>query len=111
MVGIMSQTTRGRIVIPNPKELKTRRKSLPKFKPLELDESIKHPRAHDDPADDYANYTETLRRETNQQMLELLRRLGVDPAQPNAWRNGFFWLAWHHHGVGHFSYPTPALQK
>jgi hypothetical protein len=46
MAGIMPLTSRRRIIFPDSKELKARRKSLPKFKPLELDELAKHPRSH-----------------------------------------------------------------
>ena len=107
----MSLTSRRRVIFPDTQELKERRKNLPKFKPLEIDEFAKRTRAHDNPADDFERPTETLRRETNRQMLELLRRLGVDPAQPDAWRKGFFWLASYHHGAGHFVYYRPKMHR
>jgi hypothetical protein len=107
----MPLTSRSRIVFPDSEKLKARRKSLPKFKPLELDGLAKHPRADDDPEDDIARRARILRRETNHQMLELLRRLGIDATQPDAWRKGFFWLAWYHHGVGHFAYDRPKTRR
>src|SRR5580704_16056224 len=91
-VGNMPLTSRRRIVFPDSEKLKARRKSLPRFKSLELDELAKHPGEHDDTEDHFARLTRILRRETNHQMLELLRRLGVDAAQSDAWRKGFFWL-------------------
>lgn len=107
----MPLTSRSRIVFPDSEKLKARRKSLPKFKPLELDELAKHPRADDDPEDDLARLVRILRRETNDQMLELLRRLGGDATQPDAWRMGFFWLAYYHHGIGHFAYHRPKTHR
>jgi hypothetical protein len=100
----MPLTSRRRIVSPDSKKLKATRKKLPKFKPLELDELTKRPRADDDPEDDFERLARILQRETDRQMLELLRRLGVDAAQPDAWRKGFFLLACYHHCVGHFVY-------
>ncbi|MGD0148596.1 MAG: hypothetical protein ABSB77_08430 [Xanthobacteraceae bacterium] len=89
----MSLTKRRRIVFPDSEQLKARRKSLPKFKPLELDELAKRPRADDDPEDDFARLTRTLQQENNRRMVVLLRHMGVDVAQPDAWHRGFFLLA------------------
>jgi hypothetical protein len=107
----MPLTSRSRIVFPDSEKLKARRKSLPKFKPLELDELAKHPEADDDPEDDFVRHVRILRRETNHQMLELLRSLGGDATQPDAWRKGLFWLAYYHHGVGHFAFYRPKTHR
>jgi hypothetical protein len=100
----MPLTARKRVFLPDSKKLKAKRKSLPRFDPLELAELSKRPPAHDDPEDHFARLARIVQRETNHQMLELLRRLGVDEEQPDAWRKGFFWLAYYHHRVGHFVY-------
>ena len=41
-----------------------------------------------------------IRQSNQRQMLDLLRRLGIDPSQPDAWKKGFFRLACRHYGVG-----------
>ena len=45
-----------------------------------------------------------LRRRNEVQMQKLLRGLGVDPSRPDAWKRGFFLLAYYHHGVGHLAW-------
>ena len=107
----MSLTSRRRVVVPDPKELRERRNRLPKFKPLELDELAKRSRADDDLGDDFGRLVRILQRETDRQMFELLRRFGIDVAQPDAWRKGFFRLACYHHGVGRFGYYRPKKHR
>jgi hypothetical protein len=107
----MVLTSRRRVIFPESKDLKARRESLPKFKPFELDQLAKRPPADNDPRDNSARIVGLLQQETNQQMLELLRRLRIDAAQSDAWRKGFYWLACYHHGVGRFVFYRPKKHR
>ena len=82
--------------------LKADRKRLPIFKPHDLRSLVNEAQAGQPDAD--AGLVVALRRRNSDQMKDLLRRLGVDPSQPDAWSKGFFLLAYYHHGVGHLAW-------
>ncbi len=94
-----------KILLPLSEEkLKAERKRLPIFKPHDLRSLVNEAQAGQPDAD--AGFVVALRRRNSDQMKDLLRCLGVDPSQPDAWARGFFLLTHYHDGVGHLArYP------
>ena len=95
---------------PDPRKLNATRKRLPKFKPHDLQPILNAARAVEGQSwSDHAVLE--IRRRNQKQMADLLRRLGVDPSQPDAWQRGFFLLAFYHHGVGNLTWRIPRTNK
>ena len=84
-------------------EIRAERKKLPIFKARNLRSSIAEANANQSVGGDFAILTAFRRRNTIQ-MEDLLRRLGVDPSQPDAWLRGFLLLAHYHHGVANLGW-------
>lgn len=95
---------------PDPRKLNATRKRLPKFKPHDLQPILNAARAVEGQSwSDHAVLE--IRRRNQKQMADLLRRLGVDPSQPDAWQRGFFLLAFYHHGVGNLTWRIPRTNR
>jgi hypothetical protein len=85
------------LLFPNKyQSIKAQRKKLPVFEPHDIRSLISEAKGK---SDNFA-VLRALRRRNELQMKELLERLGLDPALPDAWQRGFFFLAHYHHGVG-----------
>ena len=95
---------------PDPRKLNATRKRLPKFNPHDLQPILNAARAVEGQSwSDHAVLE--IRRRNQKQMADLLRRLGVDPSQPDAWQRGFFVLAFYHHGVGNLTWRIPRTNR
>ena len=90
-------------VLTTDQEVKSARSKLPVFDPHDLQSLITEAKT-DDTADFDTAFFLAFRRRNDIQMKELLRRLGVNPSNPDAWERGFFHLACLHHGVGHLAW-------
>jgi hypothetical protein len=92
-------------LFPPDQQIAAIREKLPIFKAHDLRSLLAeaNPKQNAD-EDDIGLVAAALRHRTADQMQDLLRRLGVDPSQPDAWRRGFWLLAVCHHGVGHIAW-------
>jgi hypothetical protein len=89
-------------------EIKARRKKLPVFAAHDLRSLIGEAKASQRAGGDLTLLT-VFRRHNEAQLNELLRHLGIDPSQPDAWLRGFFFLAHYYQGVGRMAwYPRRA---
>jgi hypothetical protein len=87
---------------PDDQQRKAKRRRLPVFEAHDLRTLIKEAEAS--PNDGANAFLFAFRRRNEAQMNELLRRLGVDPLQPDAGMKGFLLLAHYHHGVGRLAW-------
>lgn len=78
------------------------REKLPQFQPHDISALIAEAKSTAKTDIDRAILV-ALRRRTNEQLLELLRCLGIDPSDRRAWEKGFYLLAFCHHGAGQIS--------
>src|SRR5580704_9886297 len=74
-------------------------KKLTLFEPHDLRSLISEARASETDSGLDQAVVSALRRRNQSKMNDLLRRLGVDPLQPDAWQRGFLQLACRHYGV------------
>jgi hypothetical protein len=101
---VKTRKQRSKIALfPKDEEVKSARRKLPVFDPHDLRSLITEAKTNHK-ADVDAAFLFAFRRRNNDQMKDLLRRLGVDPSRPDAWERGFFHLAFLHHGVGHLAW-------
>jgi hypothetical protein len=91
------------LLFPKEQTLKTRRQKLPKFEPHDLRSVISEAKANEEVDTDHA-FIFAFRRKNQEQIEGLLRNLGIDPSQPDAYRKGFNLLATYHYGVGHLAW-------
>jgi hypothetical protein len=98
------------LLFPQDHELKSVRNKLPAFDPHDPRSLITEAKTNDK-ADVERVFLLALRRRNENQMKELLRRLGVDPSTPDAWKRGFFHLAVLHHGAGHLAWYAPRTNR
>jgi hypothetical protein len=89
---------------PDPIKFNAKRKGLPKFEPHDLRSIINKARSSADQSGIDEAVVLEIRRRNQRQMLDLLRGLGINPSQPDAYQKGFYWLAFYHHGVGHLAW-------
>jgi len=94
----------GRILLPASDDtIKAVRKKLPKFKPNDLRSVLGAAKKHGD-LDLETAFQREFRRRNNDQVVQLLRSLQIDPSDPNARSRGFYILASLHHGVGYLAW-------
>src|SRR5580704_5430142 len=74
-------------------------KKLTLFEPHDLRSLISEARASETDSGLDRAVVSALRHRNQSQMNDLLRRLGVDPSQPDSWQRGFLQLACRHYGV------------
>jgi hypothetical protein len=88
-------------LIPPPEELDTQRQRLRQFPPYATHELLAaaHKRESIKLTLDEA-ITLVHEERTNSQLTQLIEQLGLDPAAPDCWRDGFIRLAKLHHNVG-----------
>jgi hypothetical protein len=98
------------LLFPDDREIKSTQRELPKFKPHDLRSLIKEAKANDQ-EELKIGVLLAFRRRNDEQLKQLLQRLGVDPSKPDAWRTGFFLLAMFHHGVGHLAWYRQRTNK
>jgi hypothetical protein len=92
-------------------QIKAERKRLPMFEAHDLRSLINEAKASEE-VDVDRGFILAVRRRTENQMKELLRHLGIDPSQPDAWQRGFLLLAFYRHGVGQVAwYPRRTNQN
>ena len=89
---------------PDPIKFNAKREGLPKFEPHDLRSIINKARSSADQSGIDEAVVLEIRRRNQRQMLDLLRGLGINPSQPDAYQKGFYWLAFYHHGVGHLAW-------
>ncbi len=100
----MKKQSKGRIVLfPNDQQLKTLGDNLPSFSAHDLRALVKEAESNDK-VTSTNRFVLALRRRNDLQLKDLLRGLGVDSSQPDAWQRGFYLLAMYHHGVGHIAW-------
>jgi hypothetical protein len=92
------------LLLPPDREVEARRKKLPVFEAHDLRSLLAEAKASQHVDGDDAAVLAALRRRNEVQMQKLLRGLGVDPSRPDAWKRGFFLLAYYHHEVGHLAW-------
>jgi hypothetical protein len=98
------------VLHPDPRRFNAERKKLPIFKRHDL-QSIFNVAQPDGGQLSPNEPVLELRRRNQKQMVDLLRWLGIDPSQPDAWEKGFFLLAHYHHGVGHLTWRIPRTKQ
>ena len=77
------------------------------FEPHDLRSLISEARASETDSGLDRAVVSALRHRNQSQMNDLLRRLGVDPSQPDSWHRGFLQLACRHYGVARLAlHPT-----
>src|SRR5258708_20384668 len=80
--------------------IKDQCKKLALFEPHDLRSLISEARASGDISGHDQEVVLAFKRRNQGQLVDLLRRLGVDPSEPDAWQRGFLRLACQHYGVG-----------
>ena len=98
-----TKNRRNELAIVNNGDLQAEIMELPKFRPHDLRSLVDAAHQNDPLNCDHAVIFE-IRRRNSEQMIELLRDLGIDPSQPDAWQRGFFLLAHFYHNVGNISW-------
>jgi hypothetical protein len=89
-------------ILPREGERETLCEKLPIFEPHDISALIQEAKSTEKADVDRALVAAT-RRRTNEQLLELLRCLGIDPSDQRVWEKGFYLLAFCHHGAGQIS--------
>lgn len=87
------------LLFPDKQQIDAKRNSLAKFEPHNLGSLLKEINAGEK-GDSEKAFVLAFRRRNQEQIHTLLRRLGIDPSQPNAYERGFFLLGVYHHGIG-----------
>lgn len=103
----MARKEKGKVqkqLFPPDQRIAAIRKTLTIYKPHDLRSLLAEAKAHQNPDGDDIGLAAALHRRNSVQVEDLLRRLGTDPSQPNAWRQGFYQLAVCHHRVGHVAW-------
>jgi hypothetical protein len=90
-------------LFPPDQQIAAIRKKLPIYKPHDLRSLLAEAKANQNPDGDDIGLAAAFLRRNGVQMEDLLRRLGIDPSQPNAWQQGCQ-LAVCHHRVGHVAW-------
>jgi hypothetical protein len=88
---------------PKDHEVKRAVSKLSQFDPHDVD-SLRNEAKANETIDFDAAFFLAFRGRTDTQLNELLLRLGVDPSRPDAWKRGFFWLAFWHHRIDHLAW-------
>jgi hypothetical protein len=91
-------------LFPPDQQIAAIRKKLPIYKPHDLRSLLAEAKANQNPDGDDIGLVAAFLRRNGAQMEDLLRRLGIDPSQPNAWQRGFYQLAVCQHRVGHVAW-------
>ena len=80
---------------------------LRKFRPHKLKEVIREATGNAKGNGINAEVLLNFRRRNEEQIIQLARAMGFDPADPDVWQRAFFNLATIHWGVGHLSWTPP----
>jgi hypothetical protein len=91
--------------------IKARCKKLDLFKPHDFRSVISEARASAKNSDLDQEVMLALKRRNERQLIDLLRRLGIDLSQPDAWQKGFLRLAHDHYGVGRLAWHRPRTNR
>jgi hypothetical protein len=92
------------LLIPGPEEVENQRRRLPCFPPHDLNGLLSEAESQGLSGKERDDAVILRMRKINlEQIAQLGRALGVDPAAPDFWRRGFLALAGLHHGIGHIS--------
>lgn len=91
-------------LFPSDQQIAAIRKKLPIFKAHDLRSLLAEAKASQNAEGDDIALVAALRQCTADQIQDLLRRLGVDPSQPDAWQRGFYLLAACHHRIGYLAW-------
>ena len=99
------------LMVPTDDHIKAQCKKLPRFKPHDFRSVVSEARASAKQSDLDQEVMLALKRRNERQSIELLRQLGIDPSQPDAWQKGFLWLAHYHYGVGRLAWHRPRTNR
>ncbi len=91
-------------LFPPDQQIAAIRKRLPIFKAHDLRSLLAEAKASQNAEGNDIALVAALRRRTTIQIRDLLRHLGVDPSRPDAWKGGFYLLAFYHHRIGHLAW-------
>ena len=94
------------VLYPSTREqIESVRRRLPIFGPLDL-RSLANAAKKAEPGDVEQAFINEYRAQVDEQEAELLRGLGINPSEPNAWRKAFRRLATYDRGLGQISWPA-----
>jgi hypothetical protein len=91
--------------------IKAQCKKLPLFEPHDLRSVISEAQASEADSGPDQAVVLALRRRNQLQLIDLLRRLGIDPSQSDAFKKGFLQLALNHYGVGRLAWHRPRTNR
>lgn len=94
-----------RVLFPPSENSREARKRLPTFKPIHLRAVVKN--AREQKTTGLAEF----RRRSLEQAISLLQQFGIDPADPEAWKKGFYILATYDRRLGHLAWSPQRTNK
>jgi hypothetical protein len=91
-------------------KFETGRRKLPRFEPHDFRSLIEEAKTDEKLDSDHA-FLRAFRRRNEVQIDTLLKCLGLNPSDPDAWKKGFFLLGMYHHGVARIAWSSKRTNR